>query len=259
MIERTGDDCPSPDDIDYYGFYYACQRTNGNFALFDNDKKIAARGRFEICPLFWSSLNKVFSFVSTEECPEEFPTGHLYNGEKLVCWDAVYFDKPCSNYAPIVLMKTFVKCIQELDTKVDAMLFHTDDGSMLVSKFSTKHAYSALNTRSDYVMSEKAGKDHTLIFCGNLECLAKYFYENTSHKKFICGAGLNELFSPRPDFRRFTRLGEIFAKYGLEIYSPFLDNRLASYVLDMTLPEERQKILRTLVDREIFDESNSKE
>lgn len=259
MIERTGDDCPTRDDIDYYGLYYACQRTNGNFALFDSTEKIAARGRFELSPLFWSSTHGVFSFVRTDECPDEFPTGHLYNGEKLVCWDAVYFDKPCNNYVPIVLRNTLVRCIQELDTKVDAMLFNTDDGSMLVSKFSNKHAYSALNTRSDYVMSERAGKDHTLIFCGNLECLAKYLYENTNHKTFICGAGLNELFSPRPDFSRLTRLGEIFAKYGLEIYSPFLNYKLAGYVLDMTPPDERPKILRTLVDREIFDESNSKE
>jgi hypothetical protein len=68
----------------------------------------------------------------------------------------------------------------------------------------------------------------------------------------MCGYGIDDLIAG--DFSGY--MGEIFenfALFGLELYSPFCDNRLVNYVLDCTDHRDRKKLLSRVISSEDDD------
>lgn len=226
MFFSKGEDPPSQEDIEYYGLLNACQRTNGEFAVYSDS--FAARGRIGTSPLYWNVYTlSDFSFEPSEDSPDEFPPGHLYDfaSDRLVCWDHMYYDKPHSckeNRVP----KLLTKIVGELEPKVDAILFGPDD---------------------------KEGAVLMLDYCSTYlpvvnECDPEYLKENTKYRKFMCNLGYSDLFEDGKTDRKLYPIVKEFAKFGLELYSPFCDFRLVDYIMDMTLPDERKNILQIVED-----------
>lgn len=279
-MKFIGDDAPNEYDIDYFGLQFACQRTRGNFALYKKGD-YAARGRVGTSPLYWNPKTKVFSFVPHEDL-KEFPAGHLYNFEqdRLVCWDSMYFDKPMSftSKDAITNVELLIKsAIRFLEPKVDGILMSAGCGSRIIDMYirqdipSYTVAYSP-GTSFDVEEIEKQNRsilyfDETTQFPKDLDddevpmyVLARYLKNTTSHKKFMCGLGCYQLFNNDTDFRpRIKHIVDQFAKFGLEVYSPFFDNQLMEYVLDMTSPTDRQYILSYILGEEMLDESFGQE
>lgn len=221
MLFSKGEDPPSQEDIEYYGLLNACQRTNGEFAIYSDT--FAARGRIGTSPLYWNlDTLRNFSFVPSEFSPDEFPPGHLYDfySDRLVCWDHMYYDKPhsCKENRVHSLLK---KIVSELEVKVDAILFGPEDTDMILN-----------------------------YGCENIPVLTewdpRYLKENTPYRKFMCNLGYAELFNDGKKDRKLYPIVREFAKFGLELYSPFCDFRLVDYIMDMTLPEERKNLLRNV-------------
>lgn len=256
-MESIGEDSPSYEDIQYFGLLYSCQKTNGNFAIYEKEGKFAARGRVGTSTLFWDRSTK-FSF-EPDEFLEEFPPGHLYDGKRLVCWDPLYYDKPMStNYdeADYVIQKTLSKIVYELQNKVDAVIFSSSDGSLMMSKYITKdlHAFTVVVNPKEKEPYTNEDTKHTLIFSDGMSPmydLAKYIKENTPYRKFMCGYGLENLV--KGDFHTFSKeqlMFDDFALFGLELSSPFCDFRLVEYVLDCTDPNDRKKLLSQVISIE---------
>lgn len=256
-MNTIGEDCPTLDDIDYYGLFYACQRTNGNFALYDETKKLAARGRIGTSTLYWNGKDGDFSFRSFTDA-YEFPTGHLYDGKRLVCWDPLYYDKPMStpvNEARETIQKLLKKIIHELEYKVDAVLFSASDGSVLISEYlknddDLQH-YTHVTTVDEDEENTFTNQEfrHTLVFTDDF---AKFLKERTHHKKFMCGYGLDNLISG--DFSNASDYTKSFTSHGLEVYSPFCDFRIVNYVLDCTDPKDRKKLLSQVISSDDDDD-----
>lgn len=246
-MNTIGEDCPTLDDIDYFGLLYACQRTNGNFALYDETNKIAARGRIGTSTLYWDGKGGEFSFSKGKY---EFPPGHLYDGKRLVCWDPLYYDKPMSNpvnEARKKFQKLLKQIVHELEYKVDAVLFSTSDGSIMMSehfKNEDLQYYTHVTRVDDEEEDTFTNREfrHTLVFTDDF---AKFLKEKTPHKKFMCGYGLDNLLNG--DFSNATEYSKPFTSIGLEVYSPFCDLRLVDYVLDCTDPKDRKKLLSQVI------------
>jgi len=253
-MERRGEDPPTDDDIAYFGFYQACKNTRGDFAIFSRDGSLAARGRTGTTPLYWNHKKRLFSFwPNDEESLEEFPDGYLYNAEmdRLVCWDPMYYDKPLGVTIDeaVTSIKILLKdAIQFRIDKCDAFLLSTDDGSILIDSFlepGTIDTYTAF-TSSEPGVEFNEDENRTMVFVNRGEDtkyeLAKFLNNETTHRKFLCGIGCKELFS-----ENFNPAMKIDVGFDFEMYSPFLDTHVMEYVLDMTKPDMRPRILYRLL------------
>lgn len=217
-MERRGEDPPTDEDIDYFGFYQACKNTRGEFAMFRRDGGFAARGRTGTTPLFWNHKKRLFSFWPGEDL-KEFPEGCLYNAEydRLVCWEPMYFDKPLgvSVDEAVKRLRILLKdAIEFRIDKCDAFLFsHNDDGSILIDSFLEPGTIDTIPTKE--------------------------------HRTFLCGLGCKELFENRASEDFFV--DRKLLDDNIEFYSPFLDSHVMEYVLDMTKPDMRPRILHRLL------------
>lgn len=264
-MESRGEDPPSLDDVQYFGLYEACKRTRGEFAIYDKDKCFAARGRFGMNPLYWNRDRIVFSFEKVDNTFEEFPEGHLYdvNHDRLVCWDPVYFDKPLNSNideSVIAVRKLLNDAIDFRVHRCDAFLVSDGYGSIVIDSFLEKNndidSYSAFfNPDVEPCIEYDENLNRTAIFINKcyqnktideslFRTLVRFVKNHTTHKKFLCGIGCDELFSPDESFKPDV---SHFASSGIELSSPFLDSLLVEYVLDMTLPKSRPVILRKLL------------
>ena len=269
-MQCKGEDCPTENEIDEFGLYYACQRKHGNFSLF-KDGEYAAKGRVGTSPLYWNRGLGLFSFVPGNELVE-FPHGHLYNFgyDRLVCWDPMYFDKPCKKMTnaseEVGQMLSYIT--QKYDA--DAFIMSSGCGSRIVDKFlnpyitsytvGTLNSFDVLNVdRPNSVIVEY--KEPSIFMSMNenpMYSLAKYISENTKHKKLVCGLGCTELFRDSDNFSpNVSHVVDQFAKFGIEIWSPFFDVTLMEYVLDSTKPEDRPGILNDLLEGDSYDEDGS--
>jgi hypothetical protein len=217
-MERRGEDPPTDEDIDYFGFYQACKNTRGEFAIFKNGSDgLAARGRTGSTPLFWNHKKRLFSFWPGEDL-KEFPEGCMYNAtyDRLVCWEPMYFDKPLGvsvDEAVTSLRILLRDAIEFRIDKCDAFLFSpNDEGSILIDSFLEPGTIDTIPTKE--------------------------------HKTFLSSLGCKELFEDRDseDFLVGSKCVD-----GLELYSPFLDSHVMEYVLDMTSPDMRPRILYRLL------------
>lgn len=260
-MERRGEDPPTDEDIDYFGFYQACKNTRGEFAIFRSDGGLAARGRTGSTPLFWNHKKRLFSFRPTPyEGLTEFPEGCLYNAkyDRLVCWEPMYFDKPLgvSVDEAVTRLRILIKdAIEFRIDKCDAFLLSTNKGSILIDSFlepGTIDTYTAFPS-SDPGMEINKNENRTMIFIDGvnlMEQFVEYLSERTDHNTFLCGLGCKELFEDRDseDFFVSRKLLDEFSKFDLELYSPFIDSHVMEYVLDMTKPDMRPRILHRLLD-----------
>lgn len=277
-MKFIGDDAPNEYDINYYGIQYACQKTRGNFALYKQGE-YAARGRVGTSPLYWNQKTKVFSFVPQKGL-DEFPPGHLYNFEqdRIVCWDSMYFDKPLPFTSPdaITSVELLIKsAIRFLEPKIDGFLISAGCGSRIIDmhiheKYPSYTVAYSPGTSFDVDEIEDQNRsvlyfDETTKYPSDLDddeipmyVLARHIKNTTNHKKFICGLGCYQLFRDSTDFRpRINHVVDQFAKFGLEVYSPFFDNQLIEYVLDMTAPKDRPYIMSTILGEDCLDDSSS--
>lgn len=265
-MQRKGEDCPTENDIDEFGLYYACQRTYGNFSLYKNDE-YAARGRIGTSPLYWDRKTQTFSFKPCENY-EEFPSGNLYNckNDRLVCWDPMYFDKPCKTLKNAHSEISLILKVVIAKNKFDGFLCSAGCGSRLVSSFlkndvpsytvgftpgeSIDVDYFDRHNRS-IVYYDKTSKipDELTENERPMYVLARHIAHTTNHKKLICGVGCTELFRDSNNFKpKISHIVDQFAKFDIEIWSPFFDLNLMEYVLDTTHPEDRPFILSMILD-----------
>lgn len=280
MLKSIGDDAPNEYDIEYFGIQYACQKTRGNFALY-KPGDYAARGRVGTSPLYWNPTTKVFSFVPHKDL-EEFPAGHLYNFEhnRVVCWDSMYFDKPMSFTSPdaVTAIELLIKsAIRFLEPKVDGVLMSAGCGSRIID-IHLKEGFPsytvAYSPGTSFDVEEIDDQNRSIVYFDEtseypkdldddevpMYILARHLAHTTNHKKFICGLGCYQLFSDTTDFRpRTNHIVDQFAKFGLEVYSPFFDNQLLEYVLDMTAPGDRPYILSSILGEDCLDSSFGQE
>jgi asparagine synthetase B (glutamine-hydrolysing) len=267
MIISIGEDSPSQEDIENFGLYNSCQRTHGNFALYDQENGYAARGRVGTSPLYWNKSTRTFSFRKTGDIQEEFPEGHLYDTryDRLVCWDDLYFDKPLETRPDAVYKIEILieNAINFLIPKTDAFLKSSGCGSRIISAYmnSDKPSYTVAFDVHAFDVPLQEDNGTTLYFDNSstypkhlgenevpMYVLARYLRNTTSHRKFICGLGCFHLFSGSPNFKPYIEhVVNQFSEFGLEVYSPFLDSDVIEYVMDMTTPEDREIILDTLL------------
>jgi len=269
-----GEDAPTEDDIEYFGLYESCVNTSGNFSLF-KEGEYAAKGRMGTSPLYWNRADRIFSFIPGDGLVD-FPDGHLYNvkQDRLVCWDPVYFDKPLNTHHDSTnrITKLFKDAVRRCELKSDAFIMSAGCGSRLVDQFidESKWAYTvAFSPGTCFDVENFVRENRSIVFFDDttqypreldldeapMYVLARYLKNTTSHRKFICGLGCTELFSDTQDFRPYVKhVVDQFAKFGLEVYSPFFDYPLMEYVLDMTNPEDRPNILQTLLGEEDYFE-----
>lgn len=255
MLFAKGEDPPSESEIDYYGLLYACQRKTGEFALYSVRYGYAARGRMGTSPLYWNRHKLEFSF-EPKPGTRSFPPGYLYNfqEDRLVCWDHMYYDKPlrASDDAVEHMNKILTEIVGELENKIDAILFSPTEGSILATKYveGNFQVYTFVNSPGCLQMINPS---HTCVHCENVSEFARFLKENTKHKKFICGIGYSELLNDGKKKRTLHESPFVkeFAKFGLEVYSPFCDFRIIEYVMDMTHTDERKKLLLQLLEDEI--------
>jgi hypothetical protein len=269
-----GEDAPSEVEIDTFGLYESCLNTSGNFSLF-KDGEYAAKGRVGTSPLYWNREECIFSFVPGDRL-DDFPDGSLYNvkQDRLVCWDNVYFDKPMNTHTDSVyrISKLLRDAVKKCELKSDAFIMSAGCGSRLVNQFidEDKWAYTvAFSPGTCFDVENFDRQNRSIVFFdettkypsdldldeASMYVLARYLKNTTSHRKFICGLGCTELFSPSQDFRPYVKhVVDQFAKFGLEVYSPFFDYPLMEYVLDMTSPEDRPELMDTLLGEEDYVE-----
>lgn len=274
-MKSIGEDSPSKDDIDYYGLYHSCQQTRGNFALYKLGE-YAARGRVGTSPLYWDRKTLTFSFVPQSGL-EDFPPGYLFNVKqnRLVCWDSMYFDKPLETRPDALarIEKLIESAIRFLQPKTDAFLLSAGCGSRVINQYidDDKPAYTVAYKSGDSVpfdIANVTNENRTVLYFDDstkypssldedevpMYVLARFLKNTTSHRKFICGLGCTQLFSDTENFFPYVKhVVDQFAKFGLEVYSPFFDNRLMEYVLDMTSPCDREMILDILLNGSDLD------
>jgi hypothetical protein len=244
-MEYIGEDPPLQEDIDYYGLLYACQRTHGDFALYSLRYGYAARGRTGTSPLYWNRNALKFSFYPNDGSMRDFPPGHLYifSEDRLVCWDHMYYDKPLSGGSEQKTHEILSEIVKGLEPKIDAILFSATAGSIVASSFLKGNfpAYTAGETNVTH-------DNHTCVGCSDISEFARFLKENTEHRKFMCGLGFSELLMDGKKKRHTHESPFVreFAKFGLEVYSPFCDYRIINYIMDMTTPDERKNLLRMI-------------
>lgn len=265
-MQSKGEDAPTESDIREFGLYYACQKSHGNFSLF-KDGEYAAKGRVGTSPLYWNRELGIFSFVPGKDL-DEFPAGHLYKFlyDHLVCWDPLYFDNPCPTLstAAFDVQTLIMSSINKY--KADAFIMSSGCGSNVIDKFidpsvtsytiGTFDSFDVKNViRPNSVIIEYKGGAPVFLSQNEkpMYLLAKYISENTKHKKLICGLGCTELFRDYESFRpNVNHIVDQFAKFGLEIWSPFFDITVMEYVLDLTYPEDRPDILVDILEDDYY-------
>lgn len=258
-MQCKGEDIPTEQDIEEFGLYYACQKTKGNFSLFKNGE-YAARGRVGTSPLYWNRELGLFSFSPGRDL-DEFPPGYLYNFgyDQLVCWDPLYFDKPCptASNASYEVKEIIENCVNKYP--VDAFIMSSGCGSRIIEKFLNSRVVSYTVGSFDSFDVKNVKRPNSVI----IECkshnpmydLAKYISNNTKHKKLICGLGCTELFRDVDFFKpNVNHIVDEFAKFDIEIWSPFFDVTLMEYILDCTHPEDRPDILSELLNDEEYEQ-----
>ena len=212
-MHTHGEDCPTEEDIEEFGLYYACQRTKGNFSLFI-DGECAARGRVGTSPLYWNRDLGLFSFKPGTDL-EPFPRGHLYKflTDRLVCWDPVYYDAP---------LHTLKSAPQDINLLLMKSVF----------------AFEA----DAYISFSKNGilERYVNVPLFDVTC--------AKHKVVVTDLGCTELFEDKDDFYPdFDMIVNKFEKIGVQIWSPFMNADVIEYVLDTTLPEDRPYILKKII------------
>ncbi len=270
-MNKRGDDPPTDDNIEDFGLYTACQMTRGNFALY-KPKEYAARGRVGMSPLYWNPETLVFSHKPERELID-FPPGYLFDvaRNRLVCWENMYYDKPLSTPVDTAVknIRSLIKdAIQFREDICDAFLLSAGCGSTLVNKYIDSEIWSyTVAYRPGYSIDGMAKRksnrttyfyDDATWYPNNLNeneipmyILAKFLKHSTEHRKFMTGAGCTELFSNKLDFRPYVKhIVDQFAKFDLEVFSPFFDVRVIDYVLENTRPNDRPTILSKLLGDE---------
>lgn len=257
---------PTEKDVTYFGLYHAVQMTESEFSLYKNGE-YAARGRIGTSPLYWNRGLGIFSFKPDSDLIE-FPAGHLYNfaQDRLVCWDPMYFDRPvktlkCASVDIRILVNIAINKYQ-----ADGFLCSAGRGSRFIEEFINNDipSYTVGFDNSidvENTFSTKLYIDESTQYPKDLTdnekpmyALARYISTRTNHKKLICGIGCTELFTDSYDFRpNVNHIVDQFAKFDLEIWSPFFDLTLMEYVLDTTDPEDREMILSEIVDEQDYD------
>lgn len=251
---------PTEGDVKYFGLFYAVQRTSDEFSMF-KDGEYAARGRVGMSPLYWNRGLGLFSFKPGNDLVE-FPAGYLYNfaQDRLVCWDPMYFDKPsktlkCASVDVRILLNIAVNKHHS-----DGFLCSAGRGSRIIEEFINKDIPSytvgfdscidVSNTHNTNVLYIDSTTKYPNDLSDNekpMYALARYIASRTNHKKLICGVGCTELFNDTYDFRpNINHIVDQFAKFDIEIWSPFFDLTLMEYVLDTTDPDDREMILNEL-------------
>jgi hypothetical protein len=256
-MQVKGFEAPSEEDIAEFGLYYACQRSNGEFSLYD-DGAFAARGRIGLSPLYWNREFGIFSFKPGKDL-DEFPPGYLYNVEydRLICWESVYFDKPM-NTLPCAVRDVRLLLNKAVNRyRYDAFIVSSGCGSRTISEFIYNDAIPTytVGTRHCYDIENSYGDD---IYCSSSDNPMKVLAQNMAnngYKRVICGLGCFELFKDSTNFHpTINHVIDEFAKHEIELWSPFFDISLVEYVLDKTLPEDREKIMYSIIDEdELFD------
>lgn len=252
---------PTENDVSYFGLYHAVQSTTSEFSLY-KDGEYAARGRVGTSPLYWNRGLGLFSFKPGPELVE-FPPGHLYNfaQDRLICWDPMYFDRPAKTLKCASVDVRMLLNIAVNKHHADAFLMSFGRGSRIIDEYinPTIPAYTVGFENSIDVENSRGITlyiDETTQYPKYLSdnekpmyALARYISTHTNHKKLICGLGCTELFRDSYDFRpNVNHVVDQFAKFDLEIWSPFFDLTLMEYVLDTTDPEDREMILAEIVD-----------
>ncbi len=263
-MQSIGEDPPTEDDIEIFGLYYSCQKTLGNFAIV-KDGEFAAKGRIGTSPLYWKRGTQEFSFEPLDGYVD-FPDGHLYNmkQDRLVCWDPVYYDKP------LPTSQSAVKDIKYLIQKIvqrhecDGFVMSAGCGSRIINDYISTDvpAFTIGYTHGYSIDVEEVERDNRRVIYFDETCefprgldhdeipmyiLARNLKQTTSHRKFICGLGCTELFNDSTEYTPYVKhIVDNFAKFGLELWSPFFDNELIEYVLDKTHPEDRPDIMKNL-------------
>ncbi len=256
MYVAIGEDPPSYDEIDQFGLYHACQQTSGNFALYSGGE-YAARGRVGTSPLYWNGSD-TFSFYMSPSTPIEFPVGHLYDlkRNRLVCWDSMYFDKPLDRNDVTRLRTLLRRAVERLDLKTDAFVLGPDYGSSLIDRYvsSNKIAYMIVDDGVDEDDGDSIHVNSQNIIMVHTKDFPKWLsIQSEPPRRIMLSIGADEIFSADPDKfdpHLYTKLAEEYLKYGIEICSPFLDNDVFEYVLDMTTPSVRPELLEKLFDDE---------
>lgn len=250
-MERRGEDPPSDEDIAYFGFYQACKNTRGEFSIFGDG--LAARGRFGTSPLFWNRQTALFSFEEGDGDLEEFPEGYLYDvaKDRLVCWEPMYYDKPLGmtiDEAVFTLRNLLKDAIEFRIDKCDAFLLSKDAGSILVDSFlepGTIDTYTAFSSMEPGFYYDDVQK-RTIIFVeGGEDIMGSLSTKFLKNKTVLSGLGCDELFSGDDDM--FVKSKSIVEHFSDRVYSPFLDSHVVEYVMDMTKPDTRPRILTKLI------------
>lgn len=217
-MNSWGEDCPTSSDIIEFGLMYACQRTNGNFALY-YPGRFAARGRSGTSPLYWNRDTGEFSFKKNTNNLYEFPRGHLYNVEqdRLVCWDSLYYDRPMDTVG-----NAFNQLVKLLDQAIDRFEYDAI-------------AYDKVRIQDDFVPSYH---------------IDEFPYEEYRNKTVLCNLWYEDLFrdSLNYDPKNVTEIADKFASYDVQIWSPFCDKAVLDFVLDTTLPSDRPLFLDLLLE-----------
>lgn len=250
-MQVHGFDAPSEEDVSEFGLYHACQRSRGEFSLYEDDGLFAARGRVGLSPLYWNRESGIFSFIPGKNL-EEFPPGYLYNLEcdRLVCWEELYFDKPMKTLScavddvKLLLMKATNRY------QYDAFLMSSGCGSRMIELFLESYDIPRITVGTKYSHDVQNSDGH-VIHCSSNDNSMEILAKNVANKTVICGIGCFELFSEDIDFR--PTMIEEFAKYNVKVWSPFFDIDLVEYVLDKISPEDRKNIMYSFIDENMFD------
>lgn len=263
FIIAKGEDPPSESNIDDFGLYTACQMTRGSFALYEPGK-FAAKSRVGGTPLFWNPNTCKFSFSNDDddESLVEFPSGYIYDFERdrLVCWDSMYYDKPIPGdfYKSVSTIRRLIEeAIEFRLPKCDAFLMSSGCGSRIVENYIDPEmwAYTIVYRHGSSMDGDMVYRDKRVIVYFDdddqgepMYILAKYLRANTRCKRFMTGICCTELFADSLDFRPcMKQVTDQFAKFNLEISSPFFDVHVVDYVLEYTVPEQRPRILKELL------------
>jgi hypothetical protein len=272
-MNSIGEDVPKQETINEYGIIAACSETTGNFALY-KEGDYAARGRMGTSPLYWNQKTLEFSFKPKKGL-DEFPSGtaYIYEYDRLVVWDEVFFEKPLKTSWDVVctLNQKIKDAVDRFIHVTDGFLFSGGCGSRLINKFVPEDmfAYTVCHSPGfsiDHDTVERSNRvrihfEDSTHWPSNLRdseipmfVLAEFLSMSTDNKRFITGIGCYELFSSTNDFRpNINHIVDTFASFGLEVWSPFFDVTVIEYVLDMTTPEDRMGILEKLVETKSWD------
>lgn len=216
--------------IEKYGFITACSSMRNEFSYIGENK--IAQGRIGLQPLFWDKKGSA-SHVPKKGY-ELFPPAHLWNGDRLVQWDPMVFDRPTfMNPSAKEVIRTLKESIDFL--KCDVCILSPDHGlgSTIISKYipNDMPTITAIRESDDTDIEV----DYIVRYDTNpFEVLA----EKLNGKRVLSGFGCRDLFSESNTFQ------PLFPDvYDLDVYSPFLDVNMIDHIKDSTDPSQRRKLL----------------